>query len=122
MQNARAPEATSVQRNVVVRMNSGRRTEDETGAADIVDHGRLVRFVDLVPQPPHMHVDQVGVRHEFVVPDLLEQHCARQQLILTAHHIFEQTKYTWKKIDRTTVALGGTRQQIELKWTDPQLG
>src|SRR5215470_15085480 len=120
MQSANAPETTSVQRNVVVRMNSGRRTEDETGAANVVNHGRLVRLVDLVPQPAHVHIDKVGLRHDFVVPDFLEQHRARQQLVFATHHVFEQAKLARKKLDHTIVPFGGAREEIKLERTDFQ--
>jgi hypothetical protein len=36
------------------------RTEDETCAAEIEDHRRLVWLVHFVPQPPHMNIRLVG--------------------------------------------------------------
>src|SRR5215831_8242621 len=120
MQSANAPETTSVQLNVVVRMNSGRRTEDETCAANVVNHGQLVRLVDLVPQPAHVHIDEVGLRHEFIIPDFLEQHRACQQLVFATHHVFEQAKLARKKLDHTIVPFGGARKEIELERTDFQ--
>src|ERR1700730_9737761 len=67
----------SVQRNVLVRAKSGRRTEDETHAADVVNHRRLVRLVHLAPQPPHMDVDEIGLGNELVVPHIFHQHGPR---------------------------------------------
>src|SRR5689334_6279521 len=97
MKTARTPATASAQRKLFDRMNchrpefgcpcmtstaidriqrnmSGGRTKDESGAANILDHRRLVRSVHLMTQAAHMHVDQVCRRDEFVVPDFLEQH------------------------------------------------
>jgi hypothetical protein len=49
-----------VQRKVVVRAKSARRTEDKTCAAEIEDHRRLVWLVHFVPQPPHINIRLVG--------------------------------------------------------------
>src|SRR3954447_2008792 len=59
MQAVNAPDTTSVQRKVVVRRNSGRRTEHKPFAADVVDHRMLVGRVDLPAQAAHVHVHQV---------------------------------------------------------------
>ena len=72
--------------------------KDEAGAANIVDHGNFAGSVDLVTQPPHMNINQVRRRNEFVVPDFLQKHRARQQLIAALHHILEQAKLTRQKI------------------------
>src|SRR5204863_8282410 len=63
-QAVNAPETTSVQRNVVVRMNSGRGTQDKPFAADIMDHRLLVGEVNLPAQTAHVHVDEIALRHE----------------------------------------------------------
>src|SRR5882757_3800298 len=66
--------------------------KNETGAADIVNHGGLVGPVHLVAQAAHMHVDKIGSRDEFIVPDFLEQHGPRQQLVAALHHVLKQSK------------------------------
>ena len=38
--------------------------KDETHAANIVDHRRLVWSVDLAPQQAHMHVHKIGLWNE----------------------------------------------------------
>src|SRR5689334_5969093 len=81
-QAAKTPDAASVQRNVVVRMKSGRRTENESFATDVLYHRRVVAAVDLAAQPAHVHVDEIALWDDLVVPDFLEQHRARQQLVL----------------------------------------
>src|SRR6195256_4823174 len=111
----------SVQRNVTVRTKSGRGTEDKSYAADAMDHRRLVLIVDLVPQPAHMHVDEVGLWDEFVFPYLFEQHGARQRLILAAHHILEQAEFPRQQLDGAVAAPGGTLDEIELERPDLKL-
>src|SRR6184192_1565493 len=108
MQTMNAPDTPSVQRNVVLRVNSGRRTKDEPLAAYAMNHRLLVCCVDLSPQLTHVHVNEIALRHEFVLPDLFEQHGAGQQLILSAHYVFKQTKLAWQQIDRAIAAFGGT--------------
>src|SRR6516164_10472016 len=122
MQRMNAPDTASVQRNVVLRVNSGRRTKDETLTAYTMDHRLLVCCVDLSPQPTHVHVNEIALRHEFIVPDLLEQHGASQQLILSTHHVFKQAKLARQQIDRAIATFGGARQQIELEWSNTQCG
>ena len=70
--------------------------KNKAGTADIVYHGNFTRAVHLMAQAAHMHVDKVGRRDEFVVPNLLQKHGSRQQLIATLHHIFEQAKFAWQ--------------------------
>src|ERR1700745_3748123 len=109
---ANAPNMTSVQRNVVVRMNSGRSTEDKTFAANIEDHRLLLRIVDLTTQPAYVDIDEIALGHELVVPDFLEQHRPRQQLVLATHHVLEQTKFAWQQFDRAIAAPRRARQQV----------
>ena len=84
-------------------------------AAHIVNHRRLVRLVHLAPQPPHMNVDEVGLGNELVVPHLLQQHRARQHLLLATHHVFEQPEFARQQIDVAVPALGGALDKIELE-------
>src|SRR3977135_225262 len=108
----------SVQRNVTVRTKSGRGTEDKSYAADGMDHRRLVLIVDLVPQPAHMHVDEVGLWDEFVFPYLFEQHGARQRLVLAAPHILEQAAFAGQQLNGAVAALCRTLDEIELERPD----
>jgi hypothetical protein len=106
MQIANAPEISSVQRKPVVRMNSGRSTEDESFATDVVDHRLFFESIDLPTQPAHMHVHKIASRNELVIPNFLKQHCARQQLILPTHHVLEQAKFTRQEVDRALTGFG----------------
>src|SRR5579859_2071930 len=120
MNTANAPATASVQRKVVVRAKSGRGTEDETRATHILNHRRIGWLVYLPPQPPHVNVDEVGLRDELVVPHLFEQHGARQHLLFAAHHIFEQAEFAWQQVDRSLPALRGALDQVELERSYPQ--
>src|ERR1700693_1883 len=107
-----APAMASVERNVVVHAKSSRRTEDEPDAADIGYHRQLVRLVHLVPQPAHVNVDEVGLGHELVVPDLFQQHGARQHLVFAAHHVFQQAKFARQQINHSLATPGGALDEI----------
>src|SRR5258708_36713848 len=102
MQTTKVP---AVQRNVVVRTKSGRRTEHETGAAHAVDHRRLLRFIHLATQPPHVHIDEIRVGDETIVPYLLEEHRTGHHLALAAHHVLEQPELTREQADAPVAAL-----------------
>jgi hypothetical protein len=63
-------------RRLVLRERIG--IQNEAGAADIANHRRLVRAIDLAPQPAHVNVDEVRLRNKFIVPNLLQKFCPRQ--------------------------------------------
>src|SRR6202035_4495492 len=96
--------------------------KNEAGAADIMDHGSFARPVHLVAEPAHMDVHQVRRRNELIVPDLLQKHRSRQQLIAALHHIFEQAKLARQQIDHAVAAFGGTFDQVEFKRPGAQRG
>ena len=100
-----------------VRMKSGS-TEDESYAADIVNHRWLMRQVNLMSQSSHMNVDEVGLGDEFVIPDILQQHGACHHLVFAAHHIFEEPELSWQELDYTIPPLCGSFDEIELERTD----
>src|SRR5260370_30005754 len=65
------------------------RTEDEPYAADSSNYRSFIWSVDLATQSTHVHIDKVCFGKEFVVPYVLEEFCARQQLATPLHHVFE---------------------------------
>src|SRR5258708_18537197 len=69
--------------------SSPSRTENEPCAADSANHRGFIWSVDLATQSTHVHIDKVCFRKEFVVPYVLEEFCARQQLATPLHHVFE---------------------------------
>jgi hypothetical protein len=54
-----------------------------------------------------MNVDEVGLRNEFVVPYLFQEHGVRQQSFFATHHILEQTEFARQQIDHAVRAPGG---------------
>ena len=69
------------------------------GAAHGVQQRPGEAFIDLLPQPAHMHVDDVGLRVEVIVPDILEQHRAGHHLTGVAHEEFEQAELARQEFD-----------------------
>src|SRR5260370_34183701 len=116
MQTTKVP---AVQRNVVVRTKSGRRTEHETGAAHAVDHLRLLRLIHLATQPAHVHIDEIRVRDETIVPYLLEEHRAGHHLALAAYHVLEEPKLAREQVDAAVSPLRRALGQIELERAHP---
>src|SRR6266852_20257 len=45
-------------------------TENESFAADGKDHMRFMRPIDLTPKPAPVHVHEVGLRNELILPRL----------------------------------------------------
>src|SRR5258707_15484275 len=117
MQTTKVP---AVQRNVVVRTKSGRRTEHETGAAHAVDQRRLLRLIHLATQPAHMHIDEIRVRDETIVPYLLEEHGAGHHLALTAYHVLEEPELAREQVDAAGAAPRRTLGEIERQRAPPQ--
>jgi hypothetical protein len=66
--------------------------ENESLATDVKDHRRLMRPIDLAPKPAHMHVHEVGLWNELVLPHLSEEYVTRKYPALATHHILEQAK------------------------------
>ena len=62
-----------------------------------------------------MHVDEVGLRDELVVPHLFQQHGARQHLLFAAHHVFEQAEFARQQINLAVPALGDALDEIKLE-------
>src|SRR5258708_3057992 len=91
------------------------RTENEPCAADSANHRGFIWSVDLATQSTHVHIDKVCFRKEFVVPYVLEEFCARQQLATPLHHVFEQTELAWQQIDRPFATLRGSIDEIKLQ-------
>jgi len=67
-------------------------TENESLAMDGKDHRRLMRPIDLAPKTAHMHVHEVGLWNELVLPHLSEEHFTRKYPALATHHILEHAE------------------------------
>jgi hypothetical protein len=93
---------------------SRNRTKNEPGTTHIENHRRFTRRIYFVTHPAHVNINQVGCRDELVAPDFLEKHRTCQQLVASAHHVFEETKLTRQQIDFSFTTFDGALDQIEL--------
>ena len=62
-----------------------------------------------------MHVDDVGLRVEMIVPDIFEQHGAGHHLPGMAHQIFEQAEFARLQRDVASGAAHRMRQPVEFQ-------
>ena len=78
----------------------------------------LEALVDLGAQARDVDVDDVGLRVEMIIPDVLEQHGARHHLAGVLHQIFEQAELA--RLQRQLVLAAGDamRQAVELEIPD----
>ena len=63
------------------------------GATDCVQKRRRETLVNLVPQTTDLDIDHVRLGVKVVVPDRLQQHRARDDLVLVPDQVLEQTKF-----------------------------
>jgi DNA-binding transcriptional LysR family regulator len=61
--------------------------KNESLAPDVGDHRRILRSVDLAPKPAHMHVHEVGLWNELILPHLSEEHFTRKCPAFVTHHV-----------------------------------
>jgi hypothetical protein len=85
--------------------------ENESLAMDGKDHRRLMRPIDLAPKPAHMHVHEVALWNEPILPYLSEEHFTRKYPALATHHILEQAELSRQQINRAVASLGGACRQ-----------
>src|SRR5690242_6160434 len=108
---ANSPTYTSAKRKVEVRSSrkrmSARRMQAVSGAAHRVQKRLREALVDLLPETADMHVDHVGLRVEMVVPDILQQHRARDDMARVAHQVFEQPELARLQLDCLAVTGDG---------------
>ena len=89
-----------------------------SGAANGVDERTVEALVDLRSQPRDMHVNNVGLWVEVIVPDMLEQHGAGHHLAGVLHQKLEQAELAWLKHDLGAIAHDPMRQPVELEIGD----
>jgi hypothetical protein len=65
-----------------------------TGVADRTQQRFGRRAVDFLAQAADVHVDDIGLRVEMVVPYVFQQHRARHDLVGMAQQVFEQLEFT----------------------------
>ncbi len=84
---------------------------------------RLVKaLVELLAQPGDVHVNHVGLRVEVIVPHLLEQHGAGDDLPGMAHQVLEQAELARLHVYALAGARHRAREQVHLEIGDAELG
>src|SRR4051794_27537033 len=85
----------SVSRNAVVRISLPNAvTNHISRAADGVEQRALETLIDFRAQPRYVHVDDIGLWIEVIIPDVFEQHGACHHLASVLHQIFQQPELT----------------------------
>ena len=69
-----------------------------------------------------MDVDKIGLRQEFITPDILKQHGSRDCLAWPAHKIFKQPDLRRQEVQNAFASSRRTRDEVKLQRPDPQLG
>src|SRR5258708_14481007 len=75
-------------------------------------------LIDLRAQPRDVHVDDVGLRVEMVIPHVLEQHGASDDLTRVLHEILEQAELSRPQHDLLACASHLMPNPIELAFAD----
>src|SRR5208282_6032838 len=96
--------------------------EFEAGGADVDDQPQLAAGVNLAPEIADVDVDDVGLRQELVVPDVLEQHRPGDDLVWPAHEVFEQLELARQQIDAPIAAPDLALDEIHLERAGAQAG
>src|ERR1700733_334181 len=110
----------SATRTAEERKNSSVRIQHESSAAYIHDQRRRAFGVDLFPQVADMDVDDVGLEREVILPDLLQQHGARDDPSRMAQEVLKQAKFARQQLDPVAAAMNGLFDQVHFEIADPQ--
>src|SRR5271169_2102136 len=110
-----SPAYSKVRRKLEVRKILGRTADTIPCPSNRMDQLRLEAFVNLGAQPADMGFDHVRARIEMNVPDVLEQHRARDHLVSMAHQVFKQAEYPRLQLDQLPATPHCARQQIEFQ-------
>lgn len=87
-----------------------------------MDEARGETLVDLAAQAAHVDLDDVRLRVEIQIPDILEQHVARDDAAGIAQQVFEQAEFQRPQLDHLRAAADGVAEQIELEIGELQRG
>src|SRR5919202_2658153 len=111
---------TTDRRKTVVRKSLSVVTDHVSGAADRVQERPVEALVNLGPQTRDVHVNDVGLRIEVIVPDIFEQNRARDDMARMAHQIFEEAEFAQMQRDGLARARDAVRQAVEGQVADAQ--
>src|SRR5260370_12254893 len=93
-------------------------TDHVSSAAYRMEQRALETLVDLGTQSRNMHVDDVGLRIEMIVPDVLQKHGSRHHLAGMLHQIFQQPELARLQGQFVLAARHPMRQPVELEIAD----
>src|SRR5580704_10341569 len=105
----------SARRNARSLKTSTVHIQFEADGADINNESSRAGGIELAPQVADLDVDDIGLRHEFEIPHILEQHRPGHDLARAAHEIFEQREFARQEIDRLAIAAHGPFDEIHLQ-------
>src|SRR5271170_6015849 len=94
-------------RNARALKTSSVRIQFETDGSDIDDESPDASGIELAPQVADLDVDDIGFRHEFKIPHILEQHRPGHDLAGAANEIFQELEFAREQTDRFAVAQHG---------------
>src|ERR1700746_1396434 len=97
-----------------------RSTETKSDATNGMNQWIVLTAVDLSPDTADINIDDVCRRVEMQVPNVLQQHRARNHLTGIARQIRQQTKLSRQQLDFSSAAAGDPRKQIDLQIADAQ--
>ena len=80
-----------------------------------MDQGGPRAAVDFAAQPADVTLDEVRMRVEMQIPDLLEKHRAGHHSLCMAHQVFEQAQLTRLQIDGLVCAPDSARKQVNFE-------
>src|SRR5581483_7860195 len=92
------------------------------GIADGSQQLPLLIRIDLLPELADVHVDDIGLRVEVIVPHVLEQHGPGNDLTGVAHEVLEQLELPRLQLDRARAAPDLAAEQIYAQIPDFQRG
>src|ERR1700689_2117830 len=101
--NVIASAKASARRNARALKTSSIRIQFEADRSDIDDEAPAAARIELAAQVADLDVNDVGLRHEFEIPHILEQHCPRHDLAGATHEIFQQGEFPRQEIDQFAV-------------------
>src|SRR5664279_3431342 len=110
----------TARRKVAVLKSSIARMEQETSASNALNERGVAWHIDLVSQLTDVHVDDVRLREQAVVPNILQEHCASNYLAGMAHEIFQKLELARQQIENALTPTRGPFDQIHHERPHPQ--
>src|SRR5271154_2852480 len=105
----------SASRNARALKTSSVRIQFEADSADIDDEAPDAGGIEVAAQVADLDIDDIGLRHEFEIPHILEQHRPSHDLTGAAHEILEEFEFPRQQIHRLAVAAHGPFDEIHFQ-------